>query len=91
MRQQAVGIDRLFLPHALLGRFLPALGPYPFRYGLFLCGADERGQGAELHRGEPREHAEPLKIDRGYALIPDVPGTGVSWNEDAIAKYAIEL
>ena len=22
---------------------------------------------------EPREHAEPLKIDRGYALIPAIP------------------
>ncbi len=35
--------------------------------------------------------AEPLRIEDGHALIPDAPGTGVAWNEDAVAKYAMEL
>lgn len=35
--------------------------------------------------------AEPLRIADGHALIPDGPGTGVAWNEDAVAKYAMEL
>ncbi|MDP6350728.1 MAG: enolase C-terminal domain-like protein [Alphaproteobacteria bacterium] len=35
--------------------------------------------------------AEPLKIEDGQALIPDRPGTGVAWNEDAVAKYALAL
>jgi mandelate racemase len=35
--------------------------------------------------------ARPLRIEKGCALIPDVPGTGLSWNEDAVAKYAMEL
>ena len=34
--------------------------------------------------------AEPLQIQRGHALIPDRPGTGVAWNEDAVAGYAVE-
>ena len=35
--------------------------------------------------------AEPLRIENGHALIPDTPGTGVAWNEDAVAKYQVEL
>jgi mandelate racemase len=33
--------------------------------------------------------AEPLKIAGGNALIPDRPGTGVSWNEEAVKRYLI--
>ncbi|HET7764705.1 MAG TPA: enolase C-terminal domain-like protein [Burkholderiales bacterium] len=33
--------------------------------------------------------AEPLKIADGEAVIPDRPGTGVSWNEDAVKRYLI--
>ncbi len=35
--------------------------------------------------------AQPLRMKNGNALIPDMPGTGVSWNEDAVAKYRVEL
>ncbi|MBT6096095.1 MAG: mandelate racemase [Rhodospirillaceae bacterium] len=35
--------------------------------------------------------AEPLKIENGMAMISDVPGTGVSWNEDGVAQYQIDL
>jgi mandelate racemase len=35
--------------------------------------------------------AEPLRIENGHAIIPDTPGTGVAWNEDAVAKYQVEL
>lgn len=30
---------------------------------------------------------EPLKIENGNAIIPDRPGVGIRWNEDAIAAY----
>jgi mandelate racemase len=35
--------------------------------------------------------AEPLRAENGEVEIPDVPGTGVAWNEDAVAKFAVEL
>ncbi|MEK9725677.1 MAG: enolase C-terminal domain-like protein, partial [Rhodospirillaceae bacterium] len=35
--------------------------------------------------------AEPLKIENGHAVIPDRPGTGVAWDEDAVKRYALEL
>jgi mandelate racemase len=31
--------------------------------------------------------AEPLRIVDGEAVIPDRPGTGVAWNEDAVQRY----
>jgi mandelate racemase len=31
--------------------------------------------------------AEPLRIVDGEAVIPDRPGSGVSWNEDAVKRY----
>jgi mandelate racemase len=31
--------------------------------------------------------AEPLRIADGAAVIPDRPGTGVSWNEGAVKRY----
>lgn len=33
----------------------------------------------------------PLRLKDGHVLIPEVPGTGVSWNEDAVEKYAVDL
>jgi mandelate racemase len=35
--------------------------------------------------------AEPLAIENGYAQIPDRPGTGVTWNEDAVKRFAMDL
>ncbi len=35
--------------------------------------------------------AEPLRAENGHVLIPDRPGTGISWDEDAVAKYAIDV
>jgi L-alanine-DL-glutamate epimerase-like enolase superfamily enzyme len=29
-----------------------------------------------------------VAIDNGHALVPDRPGIGISWNEDAVEKYA---
>jgi mandelate racemase len=34
--------------------------------------------------------AEPLQIRDGHALIPDRPGSGLTWNEDAVKRYAVE-
>ena len=34
---------------------------------------------------------EPLRVENGHVLISDSPGTGISWDEDAVAKYAIEF
>lgn len=30
---------------------------------------------------------EPLRIEGGQAVIPDVPGSGISWNEAAVSRY----
>jgi mandelate racemase len=32
---------------------------------------------------------EPLAIAEGQALVPDRPGTGLSWNEEAVSRYAM--
>ncbi|HEV2446268.1 MAG TPA: enolase C-terminal domain-like protein [Candidatus Sulfopaludibacter sp.] len=34
--------------------------------------------------------AEPLRVVNGTVAPPDVPGSGVSWNEDAVARYRME-
>jgi len=31
--------------------------------------------------------AEPLRIEEGTAVIPDRPGTGVAWDEQAVKRY----
>ncbi len=33
---------------------------------------------------------EPLRVEEGHARIPDRPGTGVEWDEDAVRRYALE-
>jgi mandelate racemase len=33
--------------------------------------------------------AEPLRVENGMAIARDEPGTGISWNETAAAKYAV--
>lgn len=33
--------------------------------------------------------ARPVEIRDGHALIPDAPGTGVSWDEAAVSRYAL--
>jgi mandelate racemase len=33
--------------------------------------------------------AEPFVIQNGFAVIPDRPGIGISWNEDAVRRYAV--
>jgi mandelate racemase len=32
---------------------------------------------------------EPLAVERGFAITPDAPGSGIDWNEAAIAKYLV--
>ena len=32
---------------------------------------------------------EPLQIRDGNALIPARPGSGITWNEDAVKRYAV--
>jgi len=34
-----------------------------------------------------REIAEEIKVENGYAAVPDKPGLGIEVNEEAIAKY----
>jgi mandelate racemase len=31
---------------------------------------------------------EPVRVVDGFALIPDRPGAGITWNEAAVARYA---
>jgi mandelate racemase len=33
---------------------------------------------------------DPLRIEDGYALIPERPGNGMEWDEGAVAKYRVE-
>jgi mandelate racemase len=33
--------------------------------------------------------AEPLELKDGHVLIPSAPGTGIKWNEPAVARYAL--
>ena len=33
--------------------------------------------------------AEPLRLEHGSAIVDDVIGTGVSWNEDAVKRYLV--
>jgi mandelate racemase len=32
--------------------------------------------------------AEPLRVERGIAIVDDTIGTGVEWNEDAVRRFA---
>lgn len=32
--------------------------------------------------------AEPISMSRGRAAVPEAPGIGVSWDEDAVTRYA---
>ena len=32
---------------------------------------------------------EPLKIEDGYASVPDAPGMGISWNDGAVRRYSV--
>jgi mandelate racemase len=33
---------------------------------------------------------EPLRIEDGLAVVPDRPGSGVVWDDDAVARYRID-
>jgi mandelate racemase len=33
--------------------------------------------------------AEPLRIEKGMAIIDDAFGTGVEWNEDAVSRFSV--
>jgi mandelate racemase len=33
---------------------------------------------------------EPIRIADGAAIVPDRPGTGVEWNDEAVARYRID-
>lgn len=33
--------------------------------------------------------AEPLRIEDGRAVVADAPGTGIGWNEEAVARYLV--
>ena len=35
-----------------------------------------------------RFDSDPLRIESGMAIPSDAPGSGVSWNEDAVAKFS---
>jgi len=33
---------------------------------------------------------QPFAVHGGFATAPDIPGTGIAWNEDAVARYLVE-
>jgi mandelate racemase len=35
--------------------------------------------------------AAPLQVENGHVRVPDEPGSGIAWNEDAIPGYQVEL
>jgi L-alanine-DL-glutamate epimerase-like enolase superfamily enzyme len=35
--------------------------------------------------------AEPFKVVEGHIHIRDVPGNGLEWDEEAIARYEFEV
>jgi mandelate racemase len=35
--------------------------------------------------------AEPFRLEDGHLLIPDQPGNGIEWDEDAIERYRLDL
>jgi mandelate racemase len=46
------------------------------------------------HRLEYLDHAgpileEPIKIEGGHALVPEGPGIGLEWDEDAVGRYLV--
>jgi mandelate racemase len=34
--------------------------------------------------------AEPFRLENGHLLIPDRPGNGIEWDEDAIERYGLD-
>jgi mandelate racemase len=30
---------------------------------------------------------EPLRIENGHAIVPDVPGSGITWDEGSVERY----
>jgi len=34
---------------------------------------------------------EPFRLEDGHLLIPDQPGNGIEWDEDAIERYRLDL
>ena len=32
---------------------------------------------------------EPFKLENGYLIIPDKPGNGIEWDEDAIKHHSL--
>jgi mandelate racemase len=32
---------------------------------------------------------EPLRIEKGAAILPTRPGAGIEWNRDAVERYRI--
>ena len=32
---------------------------------------------------------QPFEVKNGHVIIPDVPGAGIAWNEDAVKKYLL--
>ncbi len=35
--------------------------------------------------------ASPLRVENGHVRSPDAPGTGIAWNEDAVARFQVDL
>ena len=33
---------------------------------------------------------EPMRIDGGYATAPDVPGSGIAWDEASVRRYLVQ-
>jgi hypothetical protein len=64
--------------------------PLPRGGGTF----DARHGDRTLARMEDWAHpilAEPFRLEDSHLLIPDRPGNGIEWDEDAIERYRLEV
>lgn len=34
--------------------------------------------------------SDPLRVENGHVAIPDRPGNGLSWDEEAVKRYSVD-
>ncbi len=57
------------------------------------------GDGLTIRGVRVRSVLAPMKrapitrvtVEDGHVNIPDTPGAGIQWNEDAVEKYSVEI
>jgi mandelate racemase len=60
----------------------------PFKFSVHLLGVTPTCHWLEFMDWAEPVIQEPVRVVDGFALIPDRPGAGITWNEAAVARYA---